>query len=353
MRLPAYQNSISSLAVAGDNIIGGTSAAKGLNPYFFTASLRERKVTGIQELKVPGGQQAVRSGFCRGKNHELYAGTMPDVSGQGGHLIRLTLDEKGALSLKDLGVPVQGEGIYTLLADASGNILYGISFPSGLFFAYDINTSRTRIYREIMPSSKEMDALRLYILSPSDYLCQALIQDNDGMVYGSLPVNKIFYFDTKNERFHILKDSLPEVWGRKMLGRVDAWAKSADGKIYGGNAGDGQLFVIDPSTKNVKNLGKPIMMNRLRALTFGRDGKLYGIAGAPPGYTHLFSYDEKRGYQDYGNPQFQMVAPGIEQGIGWRGYNIATMVSSEDGNYIVMGEDEALSQLLIYIVPEE
>ena len=93
------------------------------------------------------------------------------------------------------------------------------------------------------------------------------------------------------------------------------------------------------------------MMPRLRGLTFAKDGRLYGIAGALPGYAHLFSYaPDKEGFKDYGNPQFTMTAPGIEQGIDWRGFQLGTIASSEDGKYVVMGEDEALSQLLIFSV---
>ncbi|MCK5468800.1 MAG: hypothetical protein KAI99_09825, partial [Cyclobacteriaceae bacterium] len=156
------------------------------------------------------------------------------------------------------------------------------------------------------------------------------------------------YFNPKNEHFHYLDDSIPEVWGRKTMGSVESWTKSKNGILYGGNSGDGQLFELDPKTKRVKNLGKPIMMNRLRGLTTAKDGKIYGIAGAPPGYAHLFSYDENVGYVDMGNPEFEMKAEGIEQGIKWRGFQLRTIVSSEDGKYIIMGEDESLSQLLVF-----
>ena len=94
-----------------------------------------------------------------------------------------------------------------------------------------------------------------------------------------------------------------------------------------------------------------MMMARLQALAFGRDGKLYGLAGGAPGYSHLFSYDEKgAGFYDLGNPEFTMTAPGIEQGIMWRGFQLSTLVASSDGKYMVMGENEALSQLMIFPV---
>jgi hypothetical protein len=126
---------------------------------------------------------------------------------------------------------------------------------------------------------------------------------------------------------------------------------SANGKLFAGNAGDGQLLEVDAVNKTIKNIGKPIMMPRLRGLALSYDGRLFGIAGALPGYAHLFSYEaSKQGFKDYGNPQFTMVAPGIEQGIDWRGFQLGTIASSEDGKYIVMGEDESLSQLLVFPV---
>src|SRR5690606_25368930 len=101
------------------------------------------------------------------------------------------------------------------------------------------------------------------------------------------------------------------------------------------------------------NLGKRIMMNRLRGLAFGKNGKLYGLAGSLPGYAHLFSYDTKNGgYQDMGNVEFEMAAPGIEQGIQRRGFQLGSIAASEDGKYIVMGEDEDLSQLLVFIADQ-
>ncbi len=45
-RLPVYRNSISSLIVTGDHIIGGTTAIEGLTPYIFVASMKERRVIG-------------------------------------------------------------------------------------------------------------------------------------------------------------------------------------------------------------------------------------------------------------------------------------------------------------------
>ncbi len=355
-RMPMHRNSISSLSVIGDFIIGGTKAKEGLTPFIFTASLSQQAMTDLVDVsQTIEGQQSIQSGFCRGKDNQLFAGTIANkntdnIQGDG-HLIRISVNEKGNLSVEDVGVPVKGEGIFSLLCNAEGTMLYGITIPSGIFFSYNIENKQTKVYDDIVPTEKSLKILVAeFALSPEDYLGKSLICDEKGLIYGSLPVNKLFCFDPQKETFEILDAELPEVWGRRTLGHVESWAKDKDGTLYGGNSGDGQLFALDPVSRKITNLGKPIMMNRLRGLTFGKNGKLYGIAGALPGYAHLFSYDaENGGFQDLGNPEFRMAAPGIEQGIQWRGFQLGSIAASKDGKYIVMGEDEALSQLLIFM----
>ncbi|HRE50762.1 MAG TPA: hypothetical protein PK339_05050 [Flavitalea sp.] len=350
-RLPINRNAITALAVSGDLILGGTSADKGLAPFVFTASLVKRELTDFKDMEeVVPGQARIRSGFSKGNNNTFYAGTIPgDLSKGGGHLIAVKLSARGEIEIRDLGVPIPNEGVFSLTIDAKKNTLYGISYPTGIFFSYNIATKTTRSFRDIVPTRKDLHTLDEFVLGPDNYLSKALVESNQGLIFGSFPINKLFCFDPKTQSFQILSDSIPEVWGRKSLGQVESWAKARDGKLYGGNAGDGQVFELNPITKKVKNLGKPAMMPHIKGLAFARDGKLYGVSGGVPGYTHLFSYDNNKGFVDYGNPEFDMVAPGIEQGIKWRGFRIATLTASEDGKYVVMGEDESLSQLLVFV----
>lgn len=352
-RLPIYRNSISSLAVVGDNIIGGTSASEGLTPYIFVASLKEQKVINVFDLdETIKNQQRIATGFIKKNGNILFAGTIAnqsdDGSNNGGHLLTVIVSKNGEIEVKDLGTPITGEGIFALTGNVAGTKLFGITYPSGIFFSYNIKDGKTKTFHDIVPSEADLKSLGNFALGADDYLCKALIEADNGMIYGSAPLNRIFYFNPEQETFTFFDDYIPQVWGRRSMGAIESWAKSKDGKIYGGNAGDGQLFILDPSINKVKNLGKPIMMNRLRGLSFGADGKLYGIAGAAPGYAHLFSYDDTDGFIDYGNPEFEMIAPGIEQGILWRGFQLRTIASSEDGKYIIMGEDESLSQLMVF-----
>jgi sugar lactone lactonase YvrE len=351
LRLPIHRNAITSLAVLGDYAIGGTSADRGLTPFIFAASLTTRNLEQAFDLgAILPDQRSVQSGFARGAEGDLYAGTMPDTEGAGGHLIRVRLAE-GRLEVKDLGIAVKSEGIFALAADPGRGVLYGITHPGGKFFTHEIDGGKTTVYDQTAPDRKQQAYYHHYAWEPEDYLCRSLVLDRQGRVYGSMPINKIFRFDPESGDIEILPDELPEVWGRRPLGRVDSWALAPDGSLYGGNAGDGQLFRVDPATGKITNLGKPIMMNRLKGLAFGGDGRLYGVAGALPGYAHLFYYEpEGKGFVDLGNPDFPLHAPEIAGRLVWRGFQIATVAASEDGRYILLGEEESQSQLMIFPV---
>ena len=65
------------------------------------------------------------------------------------------------------------------------------------------------------------------------------------------------------------------------------------GKVYGGTGNIGHLFVFDPATGRSTDLGKAIGPGDygVRALTVGRDGKIYGGTGYYEGDAQFFVYD--------------------------------------------------------------
>lgn len=351
-KLPIYRNAVTSLTVLGDNIIGGTSSQNGLSPFIFVVSLKSRALTRKIDLEQAiRGQRSIATGFIKTKKGDaLYAGTIPAGESASGHLFKVNVNATGEISVTDIGTPVPGEGIFALTADEPEAVLYGISYPSGIFFSHDLKSGSTKTYRDLVPGKMDKHTYREFELTPDDYLTRALVTDDKGRVYGSRPINRFFCFDPQTNKFDTLKSSVPFVWGREVMGRVDAWVKAPDGTIYGSNSGDGQLFILNAADGKITNLGKPVMMPRLRGLTFAGDGRLYGIAGGMPGYGHLISYNAKEGFRDFGNPEFQMVAEGMESPFLWRAFQMGAITTSEDGKYVVIGEDEALSQLLIFPV---
>jgi hypothetical protein len=350
LRLPIYRNAITSLEVVGDFAIGGTSADAGLSPYLFAVSISRRRLEAVfpVDQAVPG-QQSIPGGFGRGPDGALYAGTIAQSKGDSGHLLRVQVNG-GRLDVTDLGMPVPSEGVFAVTADPKAGAVYGISYPTGKFFVFHIADRKTDLYEQTALDRQMLMRLKEYVVKPDDVLSRRLVVDAGGRVYGSCPLNRVFRFDPATKKVEFLESELPDVAGRRALGRVDSWAIAPDGTIYGGAAADGELFRLDPATGKIANLGKPAMMPRMKGIAFGRDGQLYGVTGASPGYAHAFTYDLKSGFTDFGNPVVSMKAEGIEQGIPWRAFQIGTVAASEDGSYIVMGEEESLSQLIIFPV---
>jgi sugar lactone lactonase YvrE len=348
LRLPARRSAITSLEVIGDLAVGGTTADPGLDAFLFAVSLSRRRLERVFDLgTVVAGQRGIRSAFARGRAGVLYAGTMPDRA-QSGHLIRVSLTRDGIVA-EDLGAPVPGDGIFALVSD--GAALYGIAHPSGRFFVYRLADGHVDVYDKTAPTPEQLALYRDFELKPEDFLSRRLVVDRKGRVFGSLPVNRLFRFDPRTTAFEVLPQELPAVWDRRVLGRADAWAVAADGALFGGSGGDGLLFKLDPDTGEITNLGSPASVPRMKALAFAGDGALYGLAGAAPEYSHLFRYDPRTGgLTDYGNPQFPMVSPGIPEDLYWRGLQLGTLAVSEDGRLVVMGDEELMSQLMVFPV---
>jgi hypothetical protein len=180
-RLPMYRNAITSLHVQGDLVLGGTTAKEGLSPYLFVAGISAKKLLTTKDLQeVIPGQKGIATGFCKGANNQLYAGTMAQTNKnqQPGHLIQVSIGNGGTIEVKDLGIPVVGEGIFTLISNREGSELYGISYPSGRFFTYTIANKKIQVFDEVAPKEKELKNLDEYAVGPEVYLCKALIQDN-------------------------------------------------------------------------------------------------------------------------------------------------------------------------------
>lgn len=351
VRLPLDRNAVTSLVVSGDYAIGGTSARNGQSPFLFAVSLSRKKLESVLDLdRVVPGQQAVLSGFGRGRNGALFAGTMPrSGAAAGGHLIRIGLGERG-LEASDLGTPIPGEGIFALTADPARDVVYGLSHPSGKFWRVEIANRRTKVWSDTVPDERMLFTYSQFALKAEDYLSRRLVVDASGRVYGSRPVNRLFRFDPETQTIEAMNNELPGHSDRRVLGRADAWAVGPDGGIYGGNAGEGQLFRLDPATGALVNLGKPTLLPRMKGLAFGRDGKLYGIAGGTPGYSRVFRYDTGGGFADLGIARFEMVGEEMPRGIFWRGFQLVSLAASEDARYVVMGDAEALSQLMVFEV---
>jgi hypothetical protein len=76
-------------------------------------------------------------------------------------------------------------------------------------------------------------------------------------------------------------------------GPVDCMLNGPDGQLYVSSA-MGEIYRLDPQTKKLTYLARPMPFNRLPGLVFGPDGRLYGVGG-DAWHVTLFAYDLKTG----------------------------------------------------------
>ena len=235
--------------------------------------------------------------------------------------------------VEKLGIPVSNNGIYTLTASPVLPEIYGITYPDGHFFVYTVEQGhffdKGPVYEKSVFGGPNR-SLRS--------ICRALICDDRGHVYGTSDDQNLFRYDCNAEKIIKIGVQIPYI----DIAVVEAFVKSQDGIIYGGTS-EGFLFRFDPQTETVTNLGKPIDQMRIRALTFGMDDKLYGIAGERTNRCRFFSYDpDTGGYLDFG-----FIYVDRTPYYKWRAIQFDAMVTGVNG-IIYLGESERRSHLFLF-----
>jgi sugar lactone lactonase YvrE len=323
--IPADESAIRSLTVApGGAIFGATS---GDRSHLFVLEPQHGYVRPLGRL--PG--KTVHHALVADRDGSIYIGTASAVDDDGagykdypgGHLLQYqptpgrNIQIDADCPVKDLGIPVKGQGIYALAIDRGRGVIYGVTYPDGEFFSYDIHAAAAKSYgrvaARVTPGEK---------FQHEKNIGRALALDGDGNVFTTGDDGALFRFTAKSHELERLQAAIPSVPGREVYNRVDAWAASGSGDLYGGTS-DGYLFRFDPSTLRVENLGKPLNEYRIRGLVFGRNRKLYGIGGDGDENARLFSYDPATGgYQIVG-----MIDVNHRPYYSWQGYVFDSMVA--------------------------
>lgn len=388
--IPDDENAITSLTVTPDGTVYG--ATSGLASHLFKFSPGSGQVMplgkisgaeGVYHALVTdnAGKVYVGTGKNLLANHSIPREPLPGYRGvikaqwksvedlyrhyEGGHLFMY--DPKGKETRRvmsgdecpvtDLGIPVPGDGVQALTIDKTAKKIYGISYPHARFFVYDMEKEKFRDAGQISKYHwfvEEDNRSRRSI-------CRALICDDKGNVYGSTEAATqhldeylvqdpavykapilpgfLFRYNTETEKIEILRDA---VLPGQYYSFVETFSLDAKGRIYGGTS-EGYLFRFDPVTEKLDNLGKPWVPLRIRALSTGKDGKIYGMAGEKVYGCRLFSYDPQRGaYNDLGaisvnNPPYYQ----------WKLVQADAMVTGLEGS-IYIGESERKAHLFIF-----
>jgi len=248
--------------------------------------------------------------------------------------------------VQDLGVPVPSEGIYCMIVSSDGTQLYGISYPGGNFFVYDLNSGETSnlgpVWEEVIYSGPKKGERSL----PG-----ALVLDDGGNCYFSVGHGRLARYSPKIGKIETLDVVLP---GEYYLFHsetevfhpvVESWTRGVDGSLYGGT-NDGFLFRFVPKEERLFNLGKVRITRRIRTLTTGDDGRIWGTAGEDRIGCTFFSYDPAEGaYQHLGH-----IAVDRSPYYAWYPHRFGASTAGLDGT-IYLGESDRKGHLYFLLPP--
>ncbi|MDD5680196.1 MAG: hypothetical protein PHI59_03025, partial [Candidatus Omnitrophica bacterium] len=170
---------------------------------------------------------------------------------------------KTSFRIKKLVCPIKGEGVSTLAIDNNLRLLYGLSSKTGTFFLCDLK-------KGLVESKGPVD--KNYLFS------ETLIVSGNGDVFGGARWTQLFRYRPKGDCLTILETRAPVIKGREMYNRIEdlLWDEKT-GSIYGGTSADGILFRFFPDEERMVSIGKVLNQPRIRCLTIGKDGCIYGI----------------------------------------------------------------------------
>ena len=375
--IPANSSAITSLLTAKDGkIYGGTS---GEESYLF---MFDPKINKVRHLGRVAGQEAIHHSLVEDKDGCIYVGTGKDMFKEipiskggvglegaidkslwediknhykdypGGHLYRYNpqiSNDRVKLpdmecELEDLGIPVNHNSIYALTINPEGDEIYGITYPDGHFFLYNIKGKEF--------SDLGMIDEKIVFHGPERYwrsLPRALVCDGSGRVFMTSTDGKIKYYCPLSKKLVSTDLKIPGDYYYMQFYEdyavVEYFAKDSSGLIYGGTS-DGYLFSFDPVSMRLLNLGKVRASRRLRCLTIGMDGKVYLMAGerssSRPCQFYCFN-PYSGGFEDLG-----LLIADRSPYYYWRGQQFDAITTGKDGT-LYIGESERRSHLFLYI----
>jgi hypothetical protein len=214
----------------------------------------------------------------------------------GGHL--LAYDMKTG-KFDDLGIAPHREGILSMNMDTARGRIFGLTWPTGRFFRYDLATRELKDFGPVCEQGEDgkgptyRTICRSIAVDPADG--SAYFTDGDGRIHryrqGSDALEIVPGDDLRKDYFGLYDPTSPGHMGYNW--RQVAWVSSQN-MIYGVHGNSGYLFRFDPRAERVEVLDRITSLPSRRSgmfdqfsygylgFTLGPDGRtLYYLTGGP------------------------------------------------------------------------
>ena len=215
----------------------------------------------------------------------------------GGHILSYDLEEE---SFVDLAMIPNGEGVVTMVMDTKRGNIFGVTWPTGHFFCYQVNEKKLTLLDKISGNGEAGTPGKDF-----RSLCRSLLVDEDtGYCYYTSIEGDIFYmnpFDmkiNKKDEAHLRLDyfgkyepNLPGTMGYHW--RQIFWY-APEHVAYGVHGNSGYLFRFDPKAQTVEIVDRITSLPSKKSgffdqfsygylgFTLGADGKtIYYLTGGP------------------------------------------------------------------------
>lgn len=216
----------------------------------------------------------------------------------GGHLLSFDLKSR---KFEDYGIVPHKEGVLTMNMDTHRNIMYGITWPTGYFFSYDVMKKEMKDFGRISEDGESG------VKEKYRTLCRSIAIDPEtGTVYFSTSDGIIFRYSADTGHIKpIAGDNLKKDY----FGQYDPASPGHMGYnwrqvfwypqhkcIYGVHGNSGYFFRFDPASERIEVLDR--ITSRLSQRTGMFDQFSYGYLGL------LLGHDQRTVYYLTGSPLF-------------------------------------------------
>jgi hypothetical protein len=202
----------------------------------------------------------------------------------GGHLLAFDMKKE---TFEDFGVAPKKEGILTMNMDKGRGRIYGLTWPTGIFFRYDLSRRDWKDFGPICQLGESgrgptyRTICRSIAVDPDDG--SAYFTDSEGTIHRYRPdsdaVEIVSGDDMRKDYFGLYDPTSPGHMGYNW--RQVVWSP-AEKRVYGVHGNSGYLFRFEPRAERVEVLDRITSIPSKRAGMF--DQFSYGYLGFTLGF---------------------------------------------------------------------